>query len=240
MTEPLRAPAPRVLLVEDDDDVAAPLRYNLESQGFAVTLKVRAEDALTHLRDGEGTDLVLMDWMLPGLSGAEACRQIRRDPRSRLLPVIMLTARGEEADKIRGLQLGADDYITKPYSVAELVARMRALLRRAKVDEAREVITLGEVTMDLTSQKVMYGNVPVKLGPTEFRMLRYLLDNPEQVHTRAAILEAVWGPSMYVELRTVDVHIRRLRKALQDAGGDDPIRTVRGAGYVYDTPPEGL
>jgi len=177
---------------------------------------------------------VVLDWMLPLMSGLEACRQIRRRPETRNLPIIMLTARGEEADRIRGLEGGADDYLTKPFSPRELVARVRAVLRRASPEPVDEKLAFGDIHMDLAAHRVTRGGRHIHLGPTEFRLLRYLLEHPGRVFSREQLLDAVWGSDVYVEPRTVDVHIRRLRRALNEGQNADPIRTVRSAGYALD------
>jgi two-component system phosphate regulon response regulator PhoB len=179
-------------------------------------------------------DVVLLDWMLPLVSGIEICRQIRRSQETRSVPIIMLTARGEEADKIRGLNSGADDYITKPFSPSELIARVRAVMRRSKPDANGETLSFGGIVMDLAAHRVVRGDRPVHLGPTEFRLLRFLMEHPGRVYSREHLLDAVWGHDVYVEVRTVDVHIRRLRKALNTPGDIDVIRTVRSAGYALD------
>jgi len=224
---------PRVLVAEDESALATLLTYNLEQAGFAVTVAATGEDALAALAE-ETPDLVLLDWMLPHISGIEICRRIRRDRNTAALPIIMITARGEESDRIRGLDTGADDYVTKPFSPAELVARINALLRRARPALAAEKLRAGDIVMDLATHRVHVGGAEVDLGPTEFRLLRHFLENPGRVYSRDAILDAVWGRDINVEDRTVDVHIGRLRKSLRAAAGTDPIRTVRGAGYSLD------
>jgi len=181
-------------------------------------------------------DVILLDWMLPLVSGLEVCRQIRRSPRTRSLPVIMLTARGEEADRVRGLDSGADDYVAKPFSPSELIARMRAVMRRAQPVATEEVLRFADVAMDLAAYRVSRAGRPIHLGPTEFRLLRHLMQNPGRVFSREQLLDAVWGHDVYVEARTVDVHIRRLRKALNSEGDADIVRTVRAAGYALDQP----
>jgi two-component system phosphate regulon response regulator PhoB len=182
-------------------------------------------------------DLVLLDWMLPLVSGIEICRRLRRAPETRTLPIVILTARGEEADRVRGLDSGADDYVAKPFGVRELVARLRAVMRRARPDTAEEVLQFGEVRMDLAAHRVSRGARPIHLGPTEFRLLRHFMRHPGRVFSREQLLNAVWGHDVYVEARTVDVHIRRLRKALNADGAADVVRTVRAAGYALDRPP---
>ena len=224
---------PLVLIVEDEAPLVTMLRYNLEREGFAVDEAVNGEEAL--LRIAERTpDVVLLDWMLPHISGLEICRQIRRAPSTRSLPVIMLTARGEEGDRVRGLDSGADDYVVKPFSPSELVARLRAVIRRAQPDAAENVLRYADVEMDLTTHRVSRAGEPIHLGPTEFRLLRHFLQNPSRVFSREQLLDRVWGPDAELEIRTVDVHIRRLRLALNAGGGSDLLRTVRAVGYALD------
>lgn len=223
----------RVLIVEDEEALAALLEYNLGKEGFAVRVSSDGEDALLAIQE-EPTDLVLLDWMLPGLSGIEICRWIRARAESRDIPVIMLTARGEEEDRIRGLNTGADDYLTKPFSVPELIARVRALLRRARPTLSAEVATFGDLMLDRETRRVRRAEREVHLGPTEFRLLDCLIQRPGRVFSREQLLDLVWGRDVYVEARTVDVHVGRLRKALNQRGERDPIRTVRAAGYALD------
>jgi two-component system phosphate regulon response regulator PhoB len=227
MTKPL------VMLVEDEAALVTMLRYNLEKDGYRVCEAMDGEEALTILAE-RNPDLVILDWMLPIMSGIEVCRQIRRKPRTRDLPVIMLTARGEEGDKVRGLNTGADDYLTKPFSLPELMARVKALLRRVRPSQSKGMLEYETITMDLAAHKVMRAGRNVHLGPTEFRLLQFLLQHPGCVFSREELLNAVWGPDIYVEPRTVDVHIRRLRKALNGQEDADIIRTVRAAGYALD------
>ncbi len=222
-----------ILIVEDEAALSTLLTYNLEKEGFSVRVAGDGEQAIDALAE-EQPDLVLLDWMLPHLSGIEICRRIRRDPATSGLPVIMLTAKGEESDRIRGLDTGADDYVTKPFSPAELVARVRALLRRARPSIGADSLTAGEIVMDLAAHRVHVGGADVELGPTEFKLLRHFMEHPGRVYSRDQILDAVWGRDVHVEDRTVDVHIGRLRKALRAAAGRDPIRTVRGAGYSLE------
>ena len=224
---------PLVLIVEDEAPLVTLLRYNLEKEGFEVGEAGDGEEALTRIAERK-PDIVLLDWMLPLVSGIEVCRQIRRAPQTRTLPVIMLTARGEEADRVRGLDSGADDYIAKPFSLRELTARLRAVIRRAQPDAAAEILLFDEVAMDLAAHRVSRAGKPVHLGPTEFRLLRHLMRHPGRVFSREQLLDAVWGHDVYVEVRTVDVHIRRLRKALNGEGDLDIVRTVRSAGYGLD------
>ena len=224
---------PLVLIVEDEAALLTMLRYNLEKEGFAVCAATDGEEALIQIAERK-PDVVLLDWMLPLISGIEVCRQIRRGHTSRNLPVIMLTARGEEADRVRGLNSGADDYVVKPFSPAELIARLRAVMRRAQPASAEDVLRFGDLAMDLIAHRVTRKEQPIHLGPTEFRLLRFLLQHPGRVFSREQLLDQVWGHEVYVEVRTVDVHIRRLRRALNIKKGPDLIRTVRAAGYALD------
>lgn len=224
---------PYVLIVEDEPGIVEMLRYNLEAAGLEAGVATDGDEALVSIAE-RTPDLVLLDWMLPGTSGIEVCRQLRRKRESRNLPVIMLTARGEEADRVRGLESGADDYVTKPFSPSELVARVRAVLRRTRPATDAEQLTFADITMDLTSHRVQRASRNLHLGPTEFRLLRHLMEHPGRVYSREQLLDAVWGHNVYVESRTVDVHIRRLRKALNEGGQQDLIRTVRSAGYALD------
>jgi two-component system, OmpR family, phosphate regulon response regulator PhoB len=225
--------SPTILLVEDEAALVALLRYNLEREGFAVLEAPDGDEALLQARE-QKPDLILLDWMLPLVSGIEVCRQLRRHPETRAIPIIMLTARGEEGDKLRGLDSGADDYVTKPFSPSELIARIRAVLRRARPAPADEVLRYGDVIMDLAAHRVRRNGRELHLGPTEFRLLRFFLENPGRVFTREQLLDRVWGRDIYVEPRTVDVHIRRLRKAINGPKERDLIRTVRSAGYALD------
>ena len=225
--------AARILVVEDEEALATLLDYNLTREGFAVQAVGDGDEAMLAL-DEDRPDLVLLDWMLPGLSGIEICRRIRARAELREMPVIMLTARGEETDRIRGLDTGADDYLTKPFSVPELIARVRALLRRARPTISADVATFGDLVLDRETRRVHRADREVHLGPTEFRLLDALLQRPGRVYSREQLLDLVWGRDVYVETRTVDVHIGRLRKALNRRGERDPIRTVRAAGYALD------
>jgi two-component system phosphate regulon response regulator PhoB len=224
---------PLVLVVEDEAALVTLLRYNLEREGFEVIEARDGEEALLLAKERR-PDLVLLDWMLPLVSGIEVCRQLRRLPETRAVPVVMLTARGEEADKVRGLDSGADDYITKPFSPGELVARLRALLRRSRPALDGDTLQYEDLTMDLVAHRVRRNGRDIHLGPTEFRLLRHLMEHQGRVFTREQLLDVVWGPDVYVEPRTVDVHIRRLRKAINDGADYDLIRTVRSAGYSLD------
>jgi two-component system, OmpR family, phosphate regulon response regulator PhoB len=225
---------PLVLVVEDEAALVTMLRYNLEKQGFRVEEAADGQEALTLIAETR-PDLVLLDWMLPAMSGLEVCRQIRRRPATRDLPVIMVTARTEDQDAVRGLNTGADDYITKPFSIDALLARIRALLRRSSVLPAKGRLTFHDVTMDLVAHRVLRNGRPVHLGPTEFRLLEYFMQHPRRVFSREELLDAVWGMDIHVEPRTVDVHIRRLRKAINGSDDQDVVRTVRAAGYALDT-----
>ena len=224
---------PLVLVVEDETALVTLLRYNLEREGFRVAEAGDGEEALVMCAE-ERPDIILLDWMLPHLSGIEVCRRLRRTPATRDVPIIILTARGEEGDKVRGLDSGADDYVTKPFSPAELISRLRAVLRRARPALSSEVLQFEDLAMDLAAHRVRRGEREVRLGPTEFRLLRYFMEHPGRVFSREQLLDAVWGRDVYVEPRTVDVHIRRLRKALNVDDEADLIRTVRSAGYALD------
>jgi len=225
---------PHILVVEDEDALSTLLQYNLEKEGYQVSVAGDGEEALM-LADEATPDLVLVDWMLPKLSGIEVCRRLRNRPETRNVPIIMLTARGEEADRIRGLDTGADDYVVKPFSMTELFARIRAVMRRIRPGLADDKVTHGDIIIDRVAHRVRRGDLEVHLGPTEFRLLDYLIQHPGRVFSREQLLDAVWGSDVYVEVRTVDVHIGRLRKALNVSGTQtDPIRTVRSAGYSLD------
>ena len=224
---------PLILIVEDEPSLVELLRYNLEKADFEVQTARDGEEALVAI-DERRPDLVLLDWMLPMTSGLEVCRRIRRQPETRDLPIVMLTARGEEADRVRGLESGADDYVTKPFSPNELIARVRAVMRRSRPATAADKLEFADLSMDLVAHRVSRGDRRVHLGPTEFRLLRYLLEHPGRVFSREQLLNAVWGHDIYVEPRTVDVHIRRLRKAINGPDERDLIRTVRAAGYSLD------
>jgi two-component system phosphate regulon response regulator PhoB len=225
---------PVVLIVEDEAPLVTMLRYNLEREGFAVEAAGDGEEALLRIAERR-PDAVLLDWMLPLVSGIEVCRQIRRAAATRALPVIMLTARGAEGDRIRGLDSGADDYVVKPFSPSELVARLRAVIRRARPDATDNFLRYADVAMDLTAHRVLRADKPIHLGPTEFRLLRHFLQYPGRVFSREQLLDRVWGHDSEVEMRTVDVHIRRLRQALNATGGADLLRTVRSVGYALDS-----
>ena len=224
---------PRILVVEDEESLTLLLRYNLEVAGYAVESVRRGDEAELRLAE-QMPDLVLLDWMLPGLSGVELCRRIRARKETERLPVIMLTARGEEADRVRGLATGADDYVVKPFSVPELVARVGALLRRTNPAHVASLLAAGDIALDRDTRRVRRGGASLHLGPTEYKLLEFLMRKPGRVFSREQLLDGVWGREAYVDERTVDVHIGRLRKALSPAGEPDPIRTVRGAGYSFD------
>ncbi|WOI57227.1 phosphate regulon transcriptional regulator PhoB [Palleronia sp. LCG004] len=222
---------PQVLIVEDEVSQREILAYNLEAEGYAVTRAETGDEALQLFRECE-PDLVVLDWMLPGVSGIEICRQLKRTGEGQGVPVIMLSARTEEHDRVRGLETGADDYVTKPYSVAELMARIRAHLRRSRPASVGQTLTHEEISLDPESHRVRRADQEIKLGPTEFRLLATFMEKPGRVYSREQLLDRVWGRDIYVDSRTVDVHVGRLRKALGVHGGADPIRTVRGAGYA--------
>ena len=224
---------PTILVVEDEAALLALLRYNLERQGFNVEEATDRQEALLRIAEAK-PDLVLLDWMLPAMSGIEVCRQIRRRPATRDLPVIMVTARTEDQDAVRALDTGADDYISKPFAVEALLARIRALLRRSSNVSAKGSIAYLDLAMDQDAHRVTRNGRALHLGPTEYRLLEFFLSHPRRVFTREQLLDAVWGRDIHVELRTVDVHIRRLRKAINNEGEVDLIRTVRSAGYALD------
>lgn len=224
---------PVILIVEDEADLVELLRYNLEREGYEVHATPSGEEALVIVEERH-IDLMLLDWMLPHMSGIEVCRQLRRKPGTRNLPVIMLTARGEQADRVRGLDTGADDYVTKPFVPEELVARIHAVMRRARPALSEERLVYADIEMNLTEHKVARNGRPVVLGPTEFRLLRHFMEHPGRVFSRDQLIDSVWGHDIYIDSRTVDVHIRRLRKALNGEGEQDVIRTVRSAGYALD------
>ncbi|MDP1874878.1 phosphate regulon transcriptional regulator PhoB [Phenylobacterium sp.] len=224
---------PNILIAEDEDSLATLLNYNLEKEGYAVAVAADGEEALM-LIDEKLPDLILLDWMLPKVSGIEVCRRLRARTETRNIPIIMLTARGEETDRIRGLDTGADDYIVKPFSMSELSARIRAVLRRLRPGLAEDRVRIGDLVIDRVAHRVRRGGQEIHLGPTEFRLLDYLMQHPGRVFSREQLLDAVWGSDVYVEARTVDVHVGRLRKALNREAAADPIRTVRSAGYSLD------
>jgi two-component system, OmpR family, phosphate regulon response regulator PhoB len=222
---------PYVLIAEDEKSVSELLLYNLRKEDYDVGVAGDGEETLIMI-DERAPDLLLLDWMLPKVSGIEICRRVRTSGTNPNLPIIMLTARGEESDRIRGLDTGADDYVTKPFSTTELMARVRAVLRRIRPGLKEDRITVGDIEIDRVAHRVMRGEDDIHLGPTEFRLLDYFMQHPGRVFSREQLLDTVWGSDVYVEARTVDVHVGRLRKALRNGGGDDPIRTVRSAGYA--------
>jgi two-component system phosphate regulon response regulator PhoB len=225
--------SPRILIVEDEEALTLLLRYNLEAAGYDVDTVARGDEADVRFKE-RPPDLVILDWMLPGLSGIELCRRLRARPDTRQLPVIMLTARGEESERVRGLSTGADDYIVKPFSVPELLARVSALLRRSSPERIADILSFGELQLDREKKRVSRNGHAIDLGPTEFRLLEFLMERPGRVFSREQLLDGVWGRDVYIDERTVDVHVGRLRKALNRGHADDPIRTVRGAGYALD------
>lgn len=227
-------PATKVLIVEDEDALSTILEYNLAKEKFEVALATDGEEGLLKVEEF-GPDIIILDWMLPKVSGIEVCRRIRSKPETRNIPIIMLTARSEEADRIRGLETGADDYLTKPFSTNELIARLKAILRRIRPGLADDTVVVGDISIDRVSHKVTRGGKDIHLGPTEFRLLDHLIQHPGRVFSREQLLNAVWGSDVFVEVRTVDVHIGRLRKALNKYKQGDAIRTVRSAGYALET-----
>ncbi|MEO0358040.1 MAG: phosphate regulon transcriptional regulator PhoB [Pseudomonadota bacterium] len=222
---------PTVLIVDDEPAQREVLAYNLEAEGYAVLRAENGEEALLLVKE-ESPDVIVLDWMMPQVSGIEVCRQLKTKPATRQIPIIMLSARAEEVDKIRGLETGADDYMTKPYSIRELMARVRAQLRRARPSTVGTKMEFQDIVLDSEHHRVFRGGRDVKLGPTEYRLLNTLIERPGRVFSREQLLDRVWGRDIYVDTRTVDVHIGRLRKALCLHGGDDPVRTVRGVGYA--------
>lgn len=227
----MAASQPTVLVVEDEPAQREVLAYNLEAEGFRVVKAENGEDALMSVAE-ESPDIIVLDWMLPSVSGIEVCRQLKTRNETRGVPIIMLSARSEEVDKVRGLETGADDYVVKPYSLVELMARVRAQLRRTRPATVGERLEYEDIVLDAETHRVTRGGDPLKLGPTEFRLLSTFMEKPGRVWSREQLLDRVWGRDIYVDTRTVDVHIGRLRKALTRQGGSDPLRTVRGAGYA--------
>ena len=224
---------PSILIVEDEEALTTLLRYNLEAAGYDVESVARGDDADLRLRESI-PDLVILDWMLPGVSGIELCRRLRSRPETRQLPIVMLTARGEESERVRGLSTGADDYIVKPFSVPELLARVQALMRRASPERVADILCFGDISLDREKKRVTRAGRPVDLGPTEYRLLEFRMERPGRVFSREQLLDGVWGSDIYIDERTVDVHVGRLRKALNRGDEADPIRTVRGSGYALD------
>jgi two-component system, OmpR family, phosphate regulon response regulator PhoB len=222
-----------ILIVEDEEPIKVLLTYNFEAQGYRVRATSSGEEVGPMIAD-ERPNLIILDWMLPGISGIEVCRLLRARPETRDIPILMLTARGEEAERVRGLATGADDYVVKPFSVPELLARIKSILRRVDPDVVAEVLTAGDLSLDRTMRRVTRGGRDINLSPTEFRLLEHLLQSPGRVYSRAQLLDAVWGREIYVDERTVDVHVGRLRKVITRGRERDPIRTVRGLGYSFD------
>ena len=222
---------PSVLIVEDEPAQREVLGYNFESEGFSVTKAENGDDALMFV-DEDAPDIIVLDWMLPGVSGIEICRRLKYRAETRGIPIIMLSARSEDVDRVRGLETGADDYVVKPYSVIELMARVRTQLRRVRPSAVGQVLSYDDIRLDAETHKVTRADSALKLGPTEFRLLTTFMEKPGRVWSREQLLDRVWGRDIYVDTRTVDVHIGRLRKALCQFGGEDPVRTIRGAGYA--------
>lgn len=223
----------RLLVVEDDPALAELLEFRFAAEGYDVSITDDGDEALLLAAEAP-PDVVILDWMINGTSGLEVCRRLRRDKATRHVPIVMLTARGAEDDRIRGLETGADDYVTKPFSPRELLARIQAILRRIRPALAGETLTVGDISMDASAHRISRAGRPVKLGPTEFRLLRHFMEHPGRVFSRDQLLDAVWGNASEIELRTVDVHIRRLRKGIEFPGLADPVRTVRSAGYALE------
>mgnify|MGYP001366706661 CR=1 FL=1 len=223
----------KVLIIDDEQTLITMIRYNLEKEGFDVFEASNGEEAFI-VAEETLPDVIVLDWMLPRVSGIEVCRRFRRKSATREIPILMLTARGEESDKVRGLEVGADDYMTKPFSLAEMIARINALLRRSKPVQTKGQLSYGDIVMDLAAHRTSRAGDFIHLGPIEYKLLKFLMEHPGTVYSREELLNAVWGPDIYVEPRTVDVHIRRLRKALNQEGKEDFIRTVRSAGYALD------
>lgn len=224
---------PRILIAEDEEALATLLRYNLEKAGYDVETVGRGDDADLRLKE-HVPDLAILDWMLPGFSGIELTRRLRARAETAMLPIIILTARGEEAERVRGLSTGADDYVVKPFSVPELIARVQALLRRAKPEHVATSLKAGEIEIDRDKKRVYRAGRDIDLGPTEFRLLEFLMMTPGRVYSREQLLDGIWGRDVYIDERTVDVHVGRLRKAITPDDAKDPLRTVRGAGYAFD------
>lgn len=227
----MRMSQPHVLIVEDEPAQREVLSYNLEAEGFRVTTAANGEDGLMMVQE-DPPDVMVLDWMLPSVSGIEVCRQLKSRAETRAMPIIMLSARSEEVDRVRGLEIGADDYVVKPYAVSELMARVRTQLRRVRPSTVGQVLEFGDIRLDAETHRVTRGDVQLRLGPTEFRLLATLMEKPGRVWSRESLLDRVWGRDIYVDTRTVDVHVGRLRKVLMQNGGSDPLRTVRGAGYA--------
>lgn len=225
--------APKIMVVEDEEPLCVLLRYNLEAEGYQVEVVTRGDEAELRLQENV-PDLLVLDWMVPAVSGIELCRRLRMRPETERLPIIMLTARGEESDRVRGLSTGADDYLVKPFSTPEFIARVRALLRRAKPEVLSTVLKVGDIMLDRESHRVYRKKSEIKLGPTEFRLLEFMMQHPGRVFSRSQLLDNVWGETIYIDERTVDVHVGRLRKAVNTPRSPDVIRTIRGAGYAIN------
>jgi two-component system phosphate regulon response regulator PhoB len=223
--------APKIMVVEDEEPLCVLLKYNLEAEGYQVEIVTRGDEAEIRLQENV-PDLLVLDWMVPAVSGIELCRRLRMRPETERLPIIMLTARGEESDRVRGLSTGADDYLVKPFSTPEFIARVRALLRRAKPEVLSSVLKVGDIVLDRESHRVYRKRGEIRLGPTEFRLLEFMMQHPGRVFSRSQLLDNVWGETIYIDERTVDVHVGRLRKAVNNGRQPDVIRTVRGAGYA--------
>ena len=223
--------APKIMVVEDEEPLCVLLRYNLEAEGYQVEVVNRGDEAELRLQENV-PDLLVLDWMVPVVSGIELCRRLRMRPETERLPIIMLTARGEESDRVRGLSTGADDYLVKPFSTPEFIARVRALLRRAKPEVLSSVLKVGDIVLDREAHRVYRRKNEIRLGPTEFRLLEFLMQHPGRVFSRGQLLDNVWGETIYIDERTVDVHVGRLRKAVNNGRQADIIRTIRGAGYA--------
>jgi two-component system phosphate regulon response regulator PhoB len=223
--------APKIMVVEDEEPLGVLLRYNLEAEGYQVEIVTRGDEAEIRLQEN-APDLLVLDWMVPAVSGIELCRRLRMRPETQRLPIIMLTARGEESDRVRGLSTGADDYLVKPFSTPEFMARVRALLRRAKPEVLSSVLKVGDIMLDREAHRVYRKKNEIKLGPTEFRLLEFMMRHPGRVFSRSQLLDNVWGETIYIDERTVDVHVGRLRKAVNNGRQTDVIRTIRGSGYA--------
>ena len=223
--------APKIMVVEDEEPLCVLLRYNLEAEGYQVEVVNRGDEAELRLQENV-PDLLVLDWMVPAISGIELCRRLRMRPETERLPIIMLTARGEESDRVRGLSTGADDYLVKPFSTPEFIARVRALLRRAKPEVLSSVLKVGDIVLDREAHRVYRRKNEIRLGPTEFRLLEFLMQHPGRVFSRGQLLDNVWGETIYIDERTVDVHVGRLRKAVNNGRQADILRTIRGAGYA--------
>ena len=225
--------APKVMVVEDEEPLCVLLRYNLEAEGYKVEVVTRGDEAEIRLQESL-PDLLVLDWMVPGVSGIELCRRLRMRAETERLPIIMLTAHGEESDRVRGLSTGADDYLVKPFSTPELIARVRALLRRARPEVLSTVLKVGDIVLDRQTHRVYRRKNEIQLGPTEFRLLEFMMQHPGRVFSRAQLLDNVWGETIYIDERTVDVHVGRLRKAVNASRMPEVMRTIRGAGYAIN------